>query len=141
MKKILFSLACGLMVLSGCCNKAADKQAAGDGCCGVSKDSMQIVMNIPMKIKPESLSAYLAAFKKCQEGTLQEPGAIEYAMFRSLTDSTELFLFERWKDKPSHKAHMETTHFKQYREETAGMNDTTFQKKTVVTYVCPAVNN
>lgn len=139
MKKMLFSLACGLILLSGCNQPAAEK-AAGDGCCGISKDSMQIVMNIPMKIKPESLSAYLAAFEKCRQGTLQEPGVIEYEMFRSLTDSTELFLFERWKDTPSHKAHMETPHFKQYKEETTGMRDTTFSKKTVVTYVCPAVN-
>lgn len=139
MKKMLFSLACGLLLLSSCCQSSTSDKSSGS-CCNVSKDSMQIVMNIPMKVKPEFLSAYLAAFDKCQQGTLQEAGVIEYTMFRSLTDSTELFLFERWKDTPSHKAHMETAHFKQYKEEIAGMRDTTYAKKSVVTYVCPAVN-
>jgi quinol monooxygenase YgiN len=96
-------------------------------------------MNIPIKIKPEFVSAYKVAFEKCQTGSLQEEACLEYALFQSYTDSTEFHLFERWTNKPGHNAHMETQHFLQYREETRGMNDRA-KTKMITTYVCPCVN-
>jgi quinol monooxygenase YgiN len=96
-------------------------------------------MNIPIKIKPEFVSAYKVAFEKCQAGSLQEEACLDYALFQSYTDSTEFHLFERWTNKPGHNAHMETQHFLQYREETRGMNDRA-KTSMITTYVCPCVN-
>jgi quinol monooxygenase YgiN len=107
--------------------------------CAAKKDSLEIIMNIPVKIKAESVSAYKIAFEKCQAGSLQEDACLDYALFQSYTDSTEFHLFERWKNKPGHLAHMETSHFLQYREETKGMNERA-RTRMITTFVCPCVN-
>jgi quinol monooxygenase YgiN len=96
-------------------------------------------MNIPLKIKPELVSAYKVAFEKCRAGSLQEETCLAYELYQSYTDSTEFHLFERWKNKPGHLAHMQTPHFNQYKEETKDMNDQA-KAKMITTYVCPCVN-
>ena len=139
MKKIILTIGCVVAILAGCCNSS--KQLTDGKTCdyAAKKDSLEIIMNIPIKIKAEFVSAYKVAFEKCQTGTLQEKACLGYVIFQSYTDSTEFYLFERWKNKPGHLAHMQTAHFLQYREETKGMNDQA-KTKMIVTYVCPAVN-
>ena len=140
MKKILLTIGCVVALLAGCCN-SSNRPTDGKTCDYVAKkDSLEIIMNIPIKIKPEFVSAYKTAFEKCQAGTLQEEACLDYVIFQSYTDSTEFHLFERWTNKPGHLAHMQTPHFNQYREETKGMNDQA-KTKTIVTIVCPALNN
>ncbi len=132
MKKVLFVIGCGLIVLSSCCNKSGQ----GTSQAIAPKDSFEFVMNIPIKIKPEYVSAYKKAFEKCQAGSLQEAACLDYALFQSYTDSTEFHLFERWANKAGHLAHMQTDHFKVYREETGNMNDQP-KSKMMITYVWP----
>ena len=139
MKKSILAIGCCVALLAGCCNPA-NQAAGGKTCsCAAKKDSLEIIMNIPIKIKPEFVSAYKLAFEKCQAGSLQEDACLDYALFQSYTDSTEFHLFERWTNKPGHNAHMETPHFLQYREETRGMNDRA-KSRMITTYVCPCVN-
>jgi len=139
MKKLILTVGCCVGFLSGCCNLS--NQPAGERTCNCAakKDLLEIIMNIPIKIKPEFVSAYKVAFEKCQAASLQEATCLDYSLFQSYTDSTEFHLFERWKNKPGHNAHMETPHFFQYRDETKGMNDKA-RTKMIVTYVCPCVN-
>ena len=140
MKKVFFTIACGIVFLAGCCNSSEQNAACGETCsCTAKKDSMELILNIPIKIKPESISAYLRAFEKCQAATLKEEACLDYVIFQSYTDSTEFHLFERWKNKPGHLAHMETAHFNQYREETSGLTDRA-KSSMITTYVCPCVN-
>ena len=139
MKKVILTIGCGVALLAGCCN-TSNQPAEGKTCgCAAKKDSLEIIMNIPVKIKPEFVSAYKVAFEKCQTGSLQEEACLDYVLFQSYTDSTEFHLFERWKNKPGHLAHMQTPHFNQYREDTKGMNDRA-RTKMITTYVCPCVN-
>ena len=139
MKKGLLTIGCVVALLAGCCN-SSNRLAGGRACDYVAKkDSLEIIMNIPIKIKPEFVSAYKVAFEKCQTGTLQERACLNYVIFQSYTDSTEFHLFEHWTDKPGHLAHMQTPHFLQYREETKGMNDKA-KMNMIVTTVCPAIN-
>ena len=139
MKKRLLIIGCAVVLVAGCCN-SSNQPADGKTCDHVAKkDSLEIIMNIPIKIKPEFVSAYKVAFEKCQAGTLQEEACLDYVIFQSYTDSTEFHLFERWTNKLGHLAHMQTAHFLQYREETKGMNDQA-KTKMLETYVCPAVN-
>ena len=138
MKKLILTIACCVAILAGCCNSS--NQPNGSTCgCAAKKDSLEIIMNIPIKIKPEFVSAYKLVFEKCQAATLQEEACLDYVIFQSYTDSTEFHLFERWKNKPGHLAHMQTPHFLQYREDSKGMNDKA-KTKMIVTYVCPCVN-
>ena len=79
MKKVFISMTCVLIALSGCTNG------------GSNKESMEVVLNIKRKVKPECVSALKESFLKCKESTLLEPGCIDYGMYQSLTDSTEFF--------------------------------------------------
>ena len=77
MKKVFISMTCVLIALSGCTNG------------GSNKESMEVVLNIKRKVKPECVSALKESFLKCKESTLLAPGCIDYGMYQSLTDSTE----------------------------------------------------
>ena len=140
MKKVIITICCGVILLAGCCNSSNNQTADGETCgCAENKESMELILNIPIKIKPEFVSAYLRAFEKCQAATLKEEACLDYVIFQSYTDSTEFHLFERWTNKPGHIFHMETEHFAQYRVETRGMNDRA-GSPMISTYVCPCVN-
>lgn len=138
MKKIVLAIGAVLIMLAGCETKTPTAPTAD--CCSADKDSYEIVMNIPFKIKPEHVSAFKTAFDKCRAGTMKEGTCMAYDLFQSYSDSTEFHLYERWKNKPGHRAHMETEHIKVYFAETEGMHDTPATKSVVVT-VCPKINN
>lgn len=139
MKKMLVLIVGCMLVLSSCNNANTAQTVNGDGCCVSKKDSMELILNIPLKIKPEFVTAYKEVFEKCQAETLKEKACLDYALFQSYTDSTEFHLFERWSDKPGHLAHMQTGHFKIYKEESQDFYDTP-KTKMIETYVCPCVN-
>ena len=129
---------CVLSLFSACCDSKKEVATVAD-CCAANKDSYEIIMNIPVKIKPESVSAYKAAFDKCQAETLKEEACFAYDLFQSYKDSTEFHLFERWKDKPGHQKHMETEHLKVFFQEIRGMQ-VTAATKMITTTVCPKIN-
>ena len=54
MKKVFISMACVLIALSGCTNG------------GSNKESMEVVLNIKRKVKPECVSALKESFLKCK---------------------------------------------------------------------------
>ena len=138
MKQIVFIIGCVLFVLTGCQPKSSET-AATEECCAAMKDSVEVIMNIPVKLKPEFVSAYKAAFEKCRTETLKEEACMAYDLFQSYKDSTEFHLFERWKNKPGHLLHMETEHLKVYRQEIQGMQERAATRMIEVR-VCPMIN-
>ena len=136
MKHFLFFVVCVVVVFTGCKPK---ETTAPDACCVDMKDSFEIIMNIPVKIKPEHVSGYIAAFNKCQAETLKEEACLAYELFQSYKDSTEFHLFERWKNKPGHQNHMQTAHIKVFFSEIAGMQ-VAAKTKMITTTVCPKIN-
>ena len=143
MKKIVFIIGCVLIVFSGCTQKKQGTAEAccssNAGCCAAMKDSVEIIMNIPVKVKPEFVSAYKAAFDKCQAESLKEEACLAYELFQSYKDSTEFHLFERWTNKPGHLAHMETEHVKVFFQEIQGMREQT-KTSMIEIAVCPMLN-
>jgi len=136
MKHFLLSLVSAVVVLTGCKPKEA---TTPDVCCAAIKDSLEIIMNIPVKIKPEHVSGYIAAFDKCQAESLKEEACLAYELFQSYKDSTEFHLFEKWTNKPGHQKHMETEHVKLFFKEIAGMQ-VPAKSKMITTTVCPKIN-
>jgi quinol monooxygenase YgiN len=112
---------------------------AQEATCVANKNSAEIVMNIPMKIKPEYVEIFKTAFEKCRTETLKEEACLAYDLFQSYKDSTEFHLFERWAHKPGHLAHMETEHIKVYFKEIEGARDRAAGSMLEV-YVCPIMN-
>ncbi|GAB6008106.1 putative quinol monooxygenase [Dysgonomonas reticulitermitis] len=132
--KYLIITGCVLALIS-----CANTTTKTEDCCSADKDSYEIVMNIPQKIKPEFVSAYKAAFEECRSETLKEETCLAYELFESYKDSTEFHLFERWGNKPGHQAHMKTPHIAVFFEKTKDMRDKSGTEK-VITTVCPHVN-
>ena len=129
MKKVFISMACVLIALSGCTNG------------GSNKEYMEVVLNIKRKVKPECDSALKESFLKCKESTLLEPGCIDYGMYQSLTDSTEFFIAETWKNDGELQKHGETAHLKQHLNEIKDMGDPSYKGSFRKIYVCPSVND
>ena len=129
MKRIVFSAACLLAVLSGC------SQQSKESCCGkcCDKDSMEVVMDLHRKVKPECVAAFKASFAKCKESTVLEPGCVDYGVYQSPEDSTEFLIYEVWKNQGELDKHGKTAHLIQHVEETKGMFDSTSNKHI---YVC-----
>ena len=139
MKKLLSAIGCGMVLLLSCCN-TSNQTACGKTCaCAANKDSLEIVMNNALKVKPEYVSAYKKALEICRAGSLKEETCLDYELFQSCTDSTEFLLFERWANKAGHLAHLQTAHYIKKAEDIKVMSDTP-KKKSIDTYVCPCVN-
>ena len=138
MKHFFCIIVCVFAVFTACCESKTQVVNA-DACCVAKKDSLEIIMNIPVKIKPEFVSAYKAAFDKCQAATLKEEACLAYDLFQSYKDSTEFHLFEKWTNKPGHQYHMETEHVKLFFQEIRGMQ-VTASSKMITTTVCPKIN-
>lgn len=139
MKNVFISIACILVVLTGCRANSGEQACAGDSCTN-GKDSMQVVLNIQRKVKPEFVSGLKESFLKCKESTLNEPGCIYYDMYQSLTDSTEFFIAEIWANDGELKKHGETPHLKQHISEIKDMGDPSFKGVFKKIFVCPKVN-
>jgi quinol monooxygenase YgiN len=136
MRHLFLPFVCVLITLTGC--KPKETQST-EVCCTAIKDSLEIIMNIPVKIKPEHVSGYIAAFDKCQAESLKEDACLVYELFQSYKDSTEFHLFERWTNKPGHLKHMETEHIKVYFAEIKGMQ-VAAKTRMITTTVCPNIN-
>ena len=135
MKKVFLLTGITLLTMWACNSVSNEKTTCS---CAENKDSYEIVMNIPVKVKPEFVSAYKTAFDKCRAETLKEEACKAYDLFQSYSDSTEFHLYELWTNKPGHQNHMQTTHLKKYFEEINGM--TVQAAKSKVVTVCPEVN-
>ncbi len=140
MKKVFIPIACVLIALSGCANGRSDKKATAASCTN-EKESMEVVLNIKRKVKPECVSAFKRSFLKCEESTRLEPGCIDYGMYQSLTDSTEFFIAETWKNDGELQKHGETAHLKLHLDEIKDMGDSSYKGSFRKIYVCPSANN
>ena len=140
MKKVFIPMVCVLIALSGCTNGGGNKEATVDSCAN-GKESMEVVLNIKRKVKPECVSALKESFLKCKESTLLEPGCIDYGMYQSLTDSTEFFIAETWKNDGELQKHGEPAHLKQHLDEIKDMGDPSYKGSFRKIYVCPSVND
>jgi len=135
--KTKFFLAGAILFSMWACNTITTNEAKVCTC-AENKDSYEIVMNIPVKVKPEFVSAYKVAFDKCRAETLKEEACKAYDLFQSYSDSTEFHLYELWTNKPGHQNHMQTPHLKQYFEDIKGMRDEA--APSLVITICPEVN-
>lgn len=132
-------MACALITLSGCTNGGSKQEATADSCAN-GKESMEVVLNIKKKVKPECVSLLKESFLKCKESTILEPGCIDYNIYQSVTDSTEFFIAETWKNDGELKKHGETAHLKKHLEEIKDANDPSYKGSIRKIFVCPSVN-
>ncbi|HIX74358.1 MAG TPA: antibiotic biosynthesis monooxygenase [Candidatus Parabacteroides intestinipullorum] len=106
----------------------------------MDKSTMEVVLNIQKKVKPEFVSAFRASFEKCKVSTVKEPGCISYGMYQSYSDSTLFFIEEVWKNDGELAKHGQTDHLKLHLSEIKDMNDPGFNGFRRKIFVCPEAN-
>lgn len=125
----LWSVAvCALAASLAASCTTAPKQAA-DAAGDIATDSLEIVMSLHKKIKPECVGAYKAAFAKCKAATVQEEGCLDYGYYQSPEDSTEFLIYENWANEAALARHGQTAHLKELQETTKEMIESQSVKK------------
>ena len=139
MKKVLTGIA---VLLAVGFLTAGLKYGTQEKVCSYDKNSMNVVMRIERKVKPESVAMFKESFDRCKAEVLaKEPGCLDYSLFQSYNDSTLFCLTETWATKGAHNDHMLLEHTKKHIAEIKGINDPTFKSKTNYTYwICPGAN-
>ena len=92
-----------------------------------------IVINVTYKCKPEMREEFLEAIMAEGIGAAcqAEAGNIKYDYYRSVDDSDELFLVEKWQDAEALAAHAKQPHFARLGEIKAEfVTDTIIEKYT-----------
>lgn len=75
-----------------------------------------IIFQVHHYIKPEHIDAYLAATLENARLTVQEPGVFRFDVLQDQEDPAHFSLFEVYRDETARAEHLETEHFKAWRE-------------------------
>ena len=77
--------------------------------------SFALVVNI--RIKPESVDAFMQRLKENAAGARREPGCEQFDVLVDPKDKTKVMLYEVYNDEKAFEAHQQTPHFKKYLAE------------------------
>ncbi|MBB3808562.1 putative quinol monooxygenase [Pseudochelatococcus contaminans] len=69
------------------------------------------VFNI-LPLKPGALETFLPVMQANAKASREEPGNISFDAFQGEDGSDQILLFESWKDRAAHNAHLELPHLK-----------------------------
>jgi (4S)-4-hydroxy-5-phosphonooxypentane-2,3-dione isomerase len=77
--------------------------------------SFALVVNI--RIKPESVDAFMQRLKENASAARKEPGCRQFDVLVDPNDKTKVMLYEVYDDDKAFEAHQQTPHFKKYLAE------------------------
>ncbi len=82
----------------------------------------RIVRLAEIEVAPEFLAEYLAYAKEVGETSVKkEPGVLTLFSMQSKEDPCKIYILEIYTDKEAYQSHIQTAHFKKYKEGTAKM--------------------
>ncbi len=82
----------------------------------------KIVRLAEIEVMPEFLEEYLAYAKEVGETSVKkEPGVLTLFSMQSKEESCKIYILEIYADKEAYQSHIQTAHFKKYKEGTAKM--------------------
>jgi autoinducer 2-degrading protein len=70
------------------------------------------VQIVQLRVKPDRIDDFLAAFRGNYEGTRKEPGNVRFELLRSREQSNLFAVYEVFESEAARDAHRETEHFK-----------------------------
>ena len=76
---------------------------------------------VHVRVKPESVAAFIEATRANHEGSVQEPGNRRFDILQSPDDPTRFVLYEAYASAEDAAAHKQTTHYLAWREQVAPM--------------------
>ena len=125
----------GILAISvlACTPGTQNKQRCTHASCAPT-DSMNIVLDLHRKVKPECVQAFKTAFAECKKETIKEAGCMDYGVYQSTEDSTEFFIHEEWTDQSALDKHGQTSHLKAF---ITLSNDMCTAKSKRMIAVCP----
>ncbi|MBO7418365.1 MAG: antibiotic biosynthesis monooxygenase [Bacteroidaceae bacterium] len=71
----------------------------------------EIRINCLLKVAPENVTKALGLAQELVEASRKDGGNIDYDIYQSQNDPTQLIIFETWKDQPSLDIHSAAEHF------------------------------
>jgi autoinducer 2-degrading protein len=72
------------------------------------------VLQVSIKIKPESVDAFMKKLDDNARAARTEPGCKQFEVLVDPNDRTKIMLYEVYKDEAAFEAHQATPHFKKY---------------------------
>ena len=83
---------------------------------------VRIVRLAEIEVVPEYLEAYLTYAKEVGETSVKvEPGVLTLFSMQTKEDPCKIYILEIYADKEAYRSHLQTAHFKKYKEGTAQM--------------------
>lgn len=76
---------------------------------------------VHVRVKPESVAAFIEATRANHEGSVKEPGNRRFDILQSPDDPTRFVLYEAYASAEDAAAHKQTTHYLAWREQVAPM--------------------
>ena len=110
MNKTLFGMAMmAAMGMSSCANKPAQQEEAAPE--AAAETGNEIRINCLYKVAPEDVDNIIKISRELVAASQKDKGNIEYDIYQSQTDKTQLMIFETWKDQASLDVHSAAAHF------------------------------
>ena len=78
---------------------------------------MSFVLVVNIRIKPESVDAFMRRLKENASAARKEPGCKQFDVLVDPQDKTKVMLYEVYNDDKAFEAHQQTPHFKKYLAE------------------------
>ena len=78
---------------------------------------MSFVLEVKIRIKPDSVDAFMAKLADNAKAARTEPGCRTFDVSVDPTDKTSVMLYEVYADEKAFQAHQETPHFQKYLAE------------------------
>jgi quinol monooxygenase YgiN len=75
---------------------------------------MSFVLVVAIRIKPESVDAFMSKLFDNAREARKEPGCRQFEVLVDPKDRTKIMLFEVYDDEKAFEAHQATAHFKKY---------------------------
>ena len=78
---------------------------------------MSFVLQVQIKVKPESVESFLKKVQENAQAARKEPGCRHFDVLVDPKDRTQMMLYEIYDDEKAFEAHQQTPHFKKYLAE------------------------
>jgi quinol monooxygenase YgiN len=78
---------------------------------------MSFVLVVNIRVKPESVDAFMKRLGENAAAARKEPGCRQFEVLVDPKDKTKVMLFEVYDDEKAFEAHQATPHFKKYLAE------------------------
>jgi len=75
---------------------------------------MSFVLQVAIRIKPESVDAFMKKLDENARNARKEPGCKQFEVLVDPNDRTKIMLYEVYNDEAAFETHQQTPHFKKY---------------------------